>query len=77
MIICSHVFKRVSDDCKAMRELHRVLKPGGFLIAMVPLTEGVHDTHEDPAITDPAVRWKYFGKATICASTVGAIFWGD
>jgi SAM-dependent methyltransferase len=35
-IICSEVFEHIPDDLDAMRELHRVLRPGGTLAATVP-----------------------------------------
>jgi SAM-dependent methyltransferase len=35
-IICSEVFEHIPDDQGAMRELARVLKPGGVLAATVP-----------------------------------------
>lgn len=34
LIICSHVLDHIPEDRKAMAELARVLKPGGFLLAM-------------------------------------------
>ena len=36
VIYCSHVFEHIPDDRKAMRELFRVLKPGGWAILQVP-----------------------------------------
>lgn len=61
--LCSHVLEHVPEDRKAMRELHRILKPDGFGIVMVPLVHGVDETHEDPAINTPALRWKHYGLA--------------
>lgn len=37
VILCSHVLEHVPDDRKAMTELHRVLKPGGWTIPQAPL----------------------------------------
>jgi SAM-dependent methyltransferase len=61
VFLCSHVLEHVREDRKAMSELHRVLKPDGFGIVLVPLVSDVDETHEDPAIDRPELRWKYFG----------------
>src|SRR5262249_47276592 len=61
IFICSHVLEHVPDDRKAMQELHRILRRDGFGIVMVPLVQSVEDTHEDPAIDTPLLRWKYYG----------------
>lgn len=61
VFLCSHILEHIPDDRKAMRELRRILKPDGFGIVLVPLFPHIHDTHEDPAITSVAERWKYFG----------------
>ena len=42
-------------------EARRVLKPDGFGVVLVPLVSGVEETHEDPAIDTPALRWKHYG----------------
>lgn len=62
IFICSHILEHVNNDVKAMSELYRILKPGGFGIAMVPILRTVKDTLEDPSIKSEALRWKYFGQ---------------
>jgi SAM-dependent methyltransferase len=59
-MLCSHVLEHVPDDRKAMREIFRILRPGGFAITMVPLVHGVDETSEQPTTTDEE-RWKLFG----------------
>ena len=61
IFICSHILEHVPDDRKAMRELFRKMKPGGFGITMVPIIHGVDETQEDLAINTPALRWKFYG----------------
>jgi SAM-dependent methyltransferase len=60
--VCSHVLEHIPDDRQAIRELFRILKAGGWGIAMVPISLAVEETHEDPSITEAALRWKYFGQ---------------
>jgi len=49
-IICSHVLEHVHDDRAAMRELRRVLVPGGWAILQVPIASRAGVTaEEDPA----------------------------
>jgi SAM-dependent methyltransferase len=55
-IICSHVLEHVEDDRSAMRELFRVLRPGGWALVLVPLDLERETTYEDPAIKTPAQR---------------------
>ncbi|OBJ50251.1 hypothetical protein A9W95_24410 [Mycobacterium sp. 1423905.2] len=73
--ICSHVLEHVSDDSRAMSELHRILAPAGRGIVMTPVApEGSFD--EDPDVTDEGERWRRFGqgdhvrlydRSTLCA----------
>jgi len=60
--ICSHVLEHISDDKAAMSELFRILKPGGWGIAMVPLSLRIRELREDSTKTTEAERWKYFGQ---------------
>ena len=58
VIFCSHVLEHVPDDRKAMRELYRVLKPGGWAILDVPILRKT--TLEDPTVTTPAERLRVY-----------------
>ncbi len=61
--LCNHVLEHVEDDLQAMRELYRVLKPGGWAIMQVPFFHPVPEkTFEDKSIIDPKEREKVFGQ---------------
>jgi SAM-dependent methyltransferase len=55
-IICSHVLEHVEDDRRAMGELVRVLRPGGWALILVPVDIERDATLEDPAVTTPEQR---------------------
>lgn len=63
VVLCNHVLEHVEDDIQAMREIRRVLKPGGWAILQVPFFSPVPDhTITDNSITDPREREKRFGQ---------------
>ena len=62
VIFCNHVLEHIPDDTKAMRELYRVMKPGGFGIFQVPLDMNRRETFQDDSITDPDERTRIFGQ---------------
>lgn len=61
-ILCSHVLEHIPDDRRGMRELLRVLKPGGWAILQVPMDRARHETYEDPTIVEPEARERAFGQ---------------
>jgi len=61
-IICNHVLEHIPDDAKAMSEITRVLKPGGWAILQTPISLSLSQTYEDFLITDPAERERAFGQ---------------
>jgi SAM-dependent methyltransferase len=63
VILCSHVLEHVVDDRKAMRELYRVLRPGGWALVLVPIDFSRSETFEDPTIVAPEDRVRLFGQA--------------
>ena len=62
VIICNHVLEHIEDDTKAMRELYRILKPGGISILQVPQDLNRQTTFEDNAIKDHKQRAEIFGQ---------------
>ncbi len=62
MILCNHVLEHIPDDETAMKEMYRVLKPGGKAIFQVPLENKRAETFEDDTITDRAERARIFGQ---------------
>jgi ubiquinone/menaquinone biosynthesis C-methylase UbiE len=61
-IICNHVLEHIPDDAKAMAELLRVLRRGGWGILQVPISPTLEVTYEDFSITDAAERERAFGQ---------------
>lgn len=62
IILCNHVLEHIPEDTKAMKELYRVMKPGGYGVFQIPqdLTRDI--TFEDDSITDKKERAAIFGQ---------------
>ena len=61
-ILCNHVLEHIPDDAQAMRELYRLLAPGGTAIITVPIKESLEQTYENWEVTDPEERAAHFGQ---------------
>lgn len=62
VVFCNHVLEHITNDTKAMQELYRVMKVGGFGIFQIPQNIHSKETFEDDTITDPKERAKIFGQ---------------
>ena len=62
VILCNHVLEHIPDDRKAMSELYRVMKNGGWGIFQVPIGHKREETYEDFTIVAPKDREKAFGQ---------------
>ena len=62
VVFCNHVMEHVDDDIKSMREIYRVLKPGGWAIMQSPMYTYLEKTLEDPTVTDPLEKERLFGQ---------------
>ena len=60
VVIANHVLEHIPDDRQAMRELFRLLRPGGMALLTVPLNASRQQTYENLAITAPAQRHAHF-----------------
>jgi SAM-dependent methyltransferase len=61
VVICNHVLEHVPNDRAAMRELRRVLRPGGWALVLVP-DVSAERTIEGPSVVDPAERRLLYGQ---------------
>jgi SAM-dependent methyltransferase len=41
-----NVLEHISDDCRALREVHRILKPGGIAVLEVPAGPHLYDVYD-------------------------------
>ena len=61
-VICNHIMEHVEDDGKALRELYRIMRRGGWGVILSPVDLEREKTFEDDTITDPAERTRIFGQ---------------
>ena len=62
IIIANHILEHIPEDTTAMREMHRVLKTGGFAILQVPYSERLDKTIEELWINDPIRQEQLYGQ---------------
>jgi predicted SAM-dependent methyltransferase len=62
-IMCNHVLEHVYDDRLAMRELCRVLKPGGYGVVQTPFSSILASTFQDSGINTDELRHRFYGQS--------------
>jgi SAM-dependent methyltransferase len=62
IVIANHILEHIPEDLEALKEIFRVLTPGGVAILQVPYSPTIPFTFEDPAINDPQQQAKRFGQ---------------
>jgi SAM-dependent methyltransferase len=61
-ILCCHVLEHVPDDARALSELYRVLKPGGYAILQTPFSRVLHKSWEDDGIAKTELQQACYGQ---------------
>ena len=62
VVIANHVLEHVADDRAAMKEIFRVLEPGGLAVLQTPYSDKLTRTFEDESIRDDEGRLQAFGQ---------------
>ncbi len=62
LVIANHVLEHVDDVERAIAELHRVVRSGGFAVLQTPYSQILQGTWEDRGIVDPAARLQAYGQ---------------
>lgn len=60
VVFCNHVMEHVDDALQCMKELFRVMKPGGWAIMQVPQDTTRTTTYEEKSIVTPEDREKHY-----------------
>lgn len=62
VVICNHILEHVEDDRRALREIFRVMRSGGWGIILSPVDLSRAETFEDDTVTDREERTRLFGQ---------------
>lgn len=62
VVIANHVLEHVDDVDSALREIRRVLKPGGHAILQTPYSRKLRRTWSDPGIDTDEARLQAYGQ---------------
>lgn len=63
VIVCNHVLEHVDDFRVALKEMYRILRPGGSFICSFPMDPNVELLDEDPSVQSREERIRRFGQS--------------
>src|SRR5262245_38860094 len=63
VVIANHVLEHVADESRALAEIRRVVRPGGWAMLSVPIAQKLDRTREDPSVVAPEARERLFGQS--------------
>jgi SAM-dependent methyltransferase len=66
IVLCNHVLEHVENDDKALKEIFRVLKKGGYAILQSCIDYNRLTTYEDKTITSEEDREREFWQKDHC-----------
>lgn len=61
-VIANHVLEHVHDDGSALKEILRILKPGGYAILQTPYCANLHKTWSDEGVATARAREIAYGQ---------------
>lgn len=62
VVLANHVLEHIVDEARALAEIHRVLRPGGWAMLQVPIAQKLEQTREDASAASPEARERLFGQ---------------
>lgn len=63
VVFCNHVLEHIDNDRKAIKEMYRVMRRGGWGIMLSPVNYRLETTREAPIGSSPEERYSLFGQA--------------
>jgi SAM-dependent methyltransferase len=65
-VICNHVLEHVKEYKTALKEIHRILSPGGIAILQTPYSKLLKTNFEDENISTDDLRCFFYGQKDHC-----------
>jgi predicted SAM-dependent methyltransferase len=62
-IICNHVLEHIPDYLQAIKEIYRLLKPGGIAILQTPYSKFLKQNFEEQNINTDQLRYYFYGQS--------------